>query len=150
MPELDDGARDSKVRQEPTPKEKERLACSCGYLMPARATHCPACGKERLRPISMVENVDGEMVALTNAKPEFPPHLQDKDAVWRQLCGLALERKRGDIEASERFAKAQYRNIYGTWPRYAMRNITPEAPTDALRRKVQNNLIRFFRSRVSA
>lgn len=145
--ELDDGALDNKVRKEPTPREKEQFSCSCGYLMPARATHCPACGKERLRPLSMVENVDGEMVALTNTKAELPPYLQDREAVWRQLCGLGLERKRGDIEAAERFSKAQYRNIFGTWPRHAMRNITPEPPSEALRRKVQNNLIRYFKGK---
>lgn len=149
VPDLDDGARDNKVRKEPTPKEKERFACSCGYLMPASASHCPACGKERTR-LSLVENVDGEMVALTHSKPELPSYLQDKDAVWRQLCGLALERKRGDFEAAERFAKAQYKNIFGTWPRHAMRNITPESPSDQLHRKVQQNLIRYFKGQARA
>jgi DNA repair protein RadD len=147
--ELDDGALDSKSRKEPTAKEKEKFACSCGYLMPVRASHCPACGKERHR-LSMVENVEGEMVALTGAKPELPTYLRDKDAVWRQLCGLGLERKRGDIEAAEKFSKAQYRNLFGTWPRHAMRNITPEDPSPELRRKVQNNLIRYFKSRAAA
>jgi DNA repair protein RadD len=146
--ELDDGARDNKVRKEPTPKEKERYACSCGYLMPPAAPRCPACGKERSR-LSLVENVDGEMIALTKAEAEVPVYLRDRDAVWRQLCGLALERKQGDVDAAERFAKANYRNLFGAWPRYAMRNITPEEPSLQLRNKVKQLLIRYFKSKAS-
>jgi DNA repair protein RadD len=147
--QLDDGVRDSKTREEPTPKEKERYACSCGYMLPPRATKCPACGKERMR-LSLVESVDGEMVALTHTKPEFPEYLQDRDAVWRQLCGLALERKKGDVEAAERFARMQYKSLFQTWPRHAMSNTTPEQPPQVLVRKVQQLLIKFFKSRAAA
>ena len=31
-----------------------------------------------------------------------------------------------DIEKAERFAKANYRQIYDAWPRHAMRNIEPQ------------------------
>jgi DNA repair protein RadD len=44
---LDDGKRDQKVRKEPTPREKESFACSCGFMLPSGALRCPSCGKER-------------------------------------------------------------------------------------------------------
>lgn len=147
--ELDDGARDGKVRKEPTEKEKERLACSCGYLMPPRATRCPACGKERMR-LSMVENVDGEMVAIGHAKPDMPAHLRDKDAVWRQLTHHALERKKGDVEAARKFALAQFKNIYGGWPKAEFDPSQVETPHPLLVRKVQQGVIAWAKRRVPA
>jgi DNA repair protein RadD len=144
--DLNDGALDGRVRKEPEQKEKDRLACSCGYLMPPRAVKCPACGKERKR-LSLVENVDGEMVALTHTKPELPEYLQDRGTVWRQLCGLALERKSGDVAAASKFAAAQYRSLYNAWPREKLAETPPEMPSDPLRRKVQSLLVAYFRGR---
>lgn len=95
-----------------------------------------------------VLNLPGELVEV--GKKKTPTWMEDKAAVWRQLCGLALERKRGDVIAAEKFAKAQFRSLYQEWPRFAMRNITPEAPCPELSRKVQSNLIAFFRGKQSA
>lgn len=145
---LNDQERDKKARTEPTEREKKQWTCSCGFLMSGGMMRCPACGKERTK-LALVENVDGEMVAIDHKKPEVPEYLQDKDSVWRQLCGHALERKRGDWEAAEKFAKAQYRNLYGTWPRHAMRNIEPEAPSPYLVRKVQQQVIAWAKRRAA-
>lgn len=146
---LDDGSRDQQVRKEPTPRERETFSCSCGYMLSAGMMRCPACGKERVR-MAMVENVDGEMVALgKHEAAKLPAYLADREAVWRQLCYHALERKKGDIAAAERFAKAQYQNLYRAWPRYAMRNITPEPPHPMLVRKVQQGIIAWAKRRAA-
>jgi DNA repair protein RadD len=139
---IEEGKRDQKVRKEPTPREKEMFSCSCGYILAAGVMRCPACGKEKTR-IALVENVEGEMVALSHTEPKLAPYLADKEAVWRQLCHHALERKGGDEISAERFAKAQYRNLYGTWPRHAMRNIEPEPAHPLLLRKVQQQIIKW-------
>lgn len=146
---LDDGEKDGKARKEPTPEDKARFACSCGFMIPPKATSCPACGKERPR-MSLVENVPGELVALDHIKPDMPEHLRDKERVWRQLCHYALERKQGDIERAERFAKAQYRSIFGSWPRHALLSITPEPPHPLLIRKVQQGIIAWARRQKKA
>ena len=145
---LDDQERDRKARAEPTEKEKQKWACSCGFLMTAGMVRCPSCGKERQK-LSLVENVDGEMVALDHKKPEVPSYLKDRDAVWRQLCHHALERKHGDFDAAEKFAKAQYRNLFGAWPRFAMRNIEPEPAHPMLVRKVQSQIIAWAKRRAA-
>jgi len=146
---LDDGKRDSKVRKEPTDREKELFACSCGYMLSPGMKRCPACGKERVR-LSMVENVDGEMVALgKHEETKLPPYLTDRDAVWRQLCGHALERKKGDEVAAKKFALAQYKNIYRAWPAQEFDATNVEQPHPLLIRKVQQGLIAWAKRRAA-
>ncbi len=145
---LDQHDLDAKARPEPLEREKQKWACSCGFLLTAGQMRCPSCGKERQK-LSLVENVAGEMVAIDHKKPEVPEYLANKDAVWRQLCHHALERKRGDFDAAERFAKAQYRSIFGTWPRLAMRNINPEPAHPLLVRKVQQQIIAWSRRKAA-
>jgi DNA repair protein RadD len=140
---------DSQIRKEPEEKEREAFLCGgCKAVLRVSATHCPACGWERPKRITEVLNLPGELIEV--GKKKTPAWMEDKESVWRQVCGLALERKKGDIVAAERFARAQYRNLYDQWPRYAMRNITPESPCPELRRKVQANLIRWFKGRAAA
>lgn len=145
--ELDDGRRDSKVRKEPTAREKELFACSCGYMLSPAMKRCPACGKERLR-LSMVENVDGEMVKVgKHDEVKLPPYLVDRASVWRQLGGLALERKKGDAEAARKFALAQYKNLYRSWPHAEFDPNNVEAPHPLLVRKVQQQIIAWAKRR---
>lgn len=146
--ELDDGKRDQKVRKEPTAREKEMFACSCGYMLPAGMMRCPACGKEKSR-ISLVENVDGEMVALTHTEPKIPLYLKDRESVWRQLCGHALDRKKGDAAAARKFALAQYKNLYRAWPANEFSETDIEVPDPQLVRKVQQGIIAWAKRRAA-
>lgn len=146
---LDNGERDAKVRKEPTPREKANYSCSaCGFMLPAGAIRCPACGKEKTR-LSLVENVDGEMVAMTNTAPKLPSYLTDREAVWRQLSQHALERKRGDEVAAKKFALAQYKHIYNAWPgsEFSAQNVEPPHPL--LVRKVQQGIIAWAKRRAA-
>lgn len=145
---LDDNERDRKARAEPTEREKQKWACSCGFLLSAGAMRCPACGKERSR-LSLVENVDGEMVAIDHKKPEVPDYLKDRNSVWRQLCGLSLERKKGDEEKARKFALAQYRRIYGGWPHAEFSSNDIEIPHPQLVRKVQQGVIAWAKRRAA-
>lgn len=145
---LDDTTRDSKVRQEPTEREKQKWTCSCGFLMPAGATRCPACGKERQR-LSLVENVAGEMVALDHKKPDVPEYLKNRSSVWRQLCGLGLVKKKGDEVAAKKFALAQYRFIFGGWPNADFNAANVEPPHPMLVRKVQQGIIAWARRKAA-
>ncbi|MDR8090345.1 DEAD/DEAH box helicase family protein [Burkholderia gladioli] len=142
---LDDGALDGKSRPEPTDEERKVLRCSCGFVLPPKCTACPACGKEREKR-SLVENVAGVMEAVNNVpganEPKVPEFLRDKSSVWRQLCCLAIERKPADPQAAEKFALAQFKNLYGHWPHTKFSIDSVEPPTRALKGKVQSLLIR--------
>ncbi|WP_250533501.1 DEAD/DEAH box helicase family protein [Caballeronia sp. AZ10_KS36] len=141
---LDDGALDAKVRAEPTEKEKKEIVCSCGFVLPPACTACPACGKERERR-SMVENVAGVMEVVgevSAARAKVPEYLRDRTSVWRQLCCLAIERRPKDQEAARKFALAQFRNLYGCWPKGEFSTVDLEAPSRELKGKVQSLLIR--------
>lgn len=124
---LNDESKDKAARKEPDEKEKAQMKCSaCGYLLAPHMTVCPGCGKERTKR-SLVETVAGEMVVL-GAQPEstLPAYLRDRKSVWRQLCTMAITRKGGlDEHAANKWALAQYRNLYSEWPRDKFRPIAP-------------------------
>ena len=149
---LDDGAHDAKPRKDPEEAEKKQMVCGqCAYVMTVKMTHCPACGWERPRRL-VPEHIAGTMheIGLKKSKAiKVEEWLLDKERVWRQICHHALERKGGDAIAAERFGKAQYRSLYGQWPRYAMRNIEPEPPDPRLVQRIRSNLIRYFKRRES-
>lgn len=150
--ELDDGSRDQKARQEKTEKEKKDLCCSgCGFVLPAYARACPACGKERANR-SLVETVAGVMVEINGKKVsanDKHAYLADKDGVWAQLAAMAMARK-GDAEAAQRWAQAQYRNIYGQFARKTIGNTELLDPCIPLQKLVQSNLIRWAKGRARA
>lgn len=150
MPPLDDGSLVEKpAKKEATKDELDALKCGgCGYILPRNAEVCPMCGKAVPKRKNLVEAIDGEMVEVGGKQAVKHPFLVDKEAIWRQICGYSLWKKRGDFEAAERFAKAQYRNIYGSWPRHAMRNINPsEAWLPELENMIRANVIRWAKSR---
>lgn len=148
---LDDREYDSKVRKEPEGKEKSKFACGACHFVMGGAAHCPACGWERPKMRSEVNEVDGHLqeVVIDGKASKLPAWATDKEAAWRQICYHALERKHGDEAAAERFAKAAYRNIYGTWPKHAMRNIVPEAPDYRLVNKIRSNLIAWAKRKAA-
>lgn len=145
---------DSRARAEPSAKEvAERKCPSCGYVMQPGMMACPGCGYERRRR-SLVENLPGRMVALgaTRSPPAQPTapagaaqkeFLSDRARVWRQLAHLAIARKGGDMAAAQRFAQAQYRNIYGDFARGRVETTTTEPASIELQKLVRHNIIRW-------
>jgi superfamily II DNA or RNA helicase len=120
---LDDGKLEAKARKEPDQDEKDLIKCAgCGYVLPPRAVVCP--GKHAF--------------------------LARREDVWSQLVSLGLERKKGDVEAAQRFAQAQYRTIYGDFARRTVVNTEPMPPAHELRSLVQHNIIRWAKSRPHA
>ena len=141
---------DSTARKEPEEEEKRQILCAkCKYVLSPSAEVCPNCGHPRPKRKNTVEHLPGEMrelVLKANGKVA-EPFLQDKDLVWRQIVGYSIQKKDGNMAAAEKFAKAQYRNIYGTWPARAMRNVTPEEAPGILVNRIKSNLIRWFHSK---
>jgi len=142
---------DSKLRKEPTEKEKATFTCgACKFLM-GMAPHCPACGWERPKKRSDVREVAGELheVVVNGKASKLPSWAADRDAVWRQLSFHALERKGGDVEKARKFALAQYRNIYGAWPKHEFSADNIEAPDPRLVSKVKSQLIAYANKRAA-
>lgn len=138
---------DGKARKEPTEQEKEAIKCAkCAFILPPSARVCPACGHERVRR-SLVESVAGTMFEVGHNGKALPSFLQDRDAVWRQLSGYALERKGGDEDAARRFAQAQYKNLYGAFAHKRFDPSEIETPSADLVKRVRSNLIRWAKGR---
>lgn len=75
--------------------------------------------------------------------------LQERETVWRMLVTLALERKGADTEAAQRFAQAQYRNIYGEFARSRIETTVPLTCSPGVRKMVLSNIIRWAKSRAA-
>lgn len=145
--DLNDSELDSKVRKEPEQKEHSNSCESCGYILAKADLICPSCGTAKPKRQNDVLHVPGEMVEVTTKKKQVPEYLKDKDQVWRQICHEGIRRKQGDTALAERWAKAQYRSLYDEWPRFAMRNVTPEAPSYELHQKLRSMMIRYAKSK---
>lgn len=135
---LDDGKRDQKVRKEPTAREKELFACSCGYMLSAAMKRCPACGKERPPRMALVEQIDGEMVALNHSAASR----NEKQDVYAQLRHIALERG-----YKEGWAAHKFKERFGVWPR-GLEDIA-KPPTQALMNWVRSRQIAYAKRRVA-
>ena len=150
MQALDEGALDSKTRKEPEEDERAAMKCrACGFVLPDGARACPACGAERARRQSTIEAVPGRMFELDGGPvaDKTPAYLRDRTAVWMQLTGMALDRKKGDVEAASKWAAGQYRSLYGEWPRARFDPDMGVPPSDQVRRKVMQGIIAWAKAR---
>lgn len=148
---LDKGNPDKKQRKDAEAEESEGVICCarCKFVLPPSATACPSCGHERPRR-NRVETTAGVMVSIDGTQqPATGKHafLADRDSVWSQLAFLAVKRKAGDMEAAQRFAQAQYRNLYGDFARRRIETTELQPITDPLHKLVKHNIIRWARAR---
>jgi hypothetical protein len=100
----------------------------------------------------MVETLPGQMVLVSGKEVEANgkyAFLRDRSAVWAQLAHISLKRKKGDVEAAQRFAQAQFRNIYGSFFRAKIEHTDPMPPSVQLAGLVQSNIIRWAKGRVA-
>jgi len=141
--ELEDGKLDAKVRKEPTEKEKAEIKCSaCGYMFRGRV--CPSCGSER-RSMSNVFAVQGQMVEFGGTKSS--DWMADKRLVWWEIVQISKDRKRGDLAAAERFAKAQYKNLTGDWPKWKFHEAIFVEPRMVTQNKIKQQVIKYAKSK---
>lgn len=151
--ELDDGKLADKPRPEPDEKTLREILCQkCNHPLPARADMCPACGHKRQR-MSMVENVAGTMVLVgSKAVPATGKYayLADRDAIWRQLSQMALNRKGADLALAQRWAQAKYHSIYGEFAKRRLDPDTVQDPCRELLNRVTHDNIAYARRRMAA
>ena len=60
----------------------------------------------------------------------------DRAMAWRQLCAIAAARRGAwDATKAKKFALAQYKQLYGDWPRWEIRRRAdaPQTPTHTVR-----------------
>jgi superfamily II DNA or RNA helicase len=141
--ELNDGKYDGKVRKEKTEKEKKDSSChACGFVHTLPI--CPACGAARPRRPHQVEERAGVLKSVDIGKRKEKKHewMADKKRVWGELCCLSYEIKQNDFQA-EKFALAQYRNLYGVWPQNKYSHELMQNPRIEVRNKVRANLIAY-------
>jgi hypothetical protein len=140
--ELNSGALDAKLRKEKTPEEKKDSKChSCGFIHTQKI--CPACGAERPVRRSTVEERAGQLSELDMKMKAKNNWQKDKKLVWKEICHIATDIKGGDRFGAEKFALAQYRNLYGTWPKAAYHIDLNVVPREVVRNNVRRMLIAY-------
>lgn len=144
--ELDDGRIESKVRKEPTAKERDEIRCSCGYLSSPWDKQCPGCGRERKRQ-SMVETQPGVMHAVVDSKRKKK---DNKDASWDEKrafhAGLKHYAETHDYKPG--WAANKYRDRFGCWPNDARVAQVVAAPPDAKTTSwIRSQAIKFSKSK---
>jgi len=123
---LDDGKPNKNNSKESDKPEALPKPCpQCSFVKPPKTPICPSCGFESKR-LNEVETQDGDLVPLTKtAKPKAQKVVQDQGraSVYAQLCQMAKDKGKG-----ESWVKANYKGIFGTWPRqeFALEPPTPE------------------------
>ena len=148
LPGLAQDHLDSTARKEPEEREVYQMVCgNCRAIMSGPA--CLSCGWIRPKRANDVEHLPGEMLELSlkEKKKQRPAWMDDKQTVWRMIVGHALDRKKGDTAAAEKFALAQYRNIYEEWPYRKMANVDPLDPSAEVVSRIQHNMIKFFKGK---
>lgn len=143
--ELDDGKReDAAAKRDNNEADRKECKCkACGFIMPASALRCPACGAVRVRA-SNVETVKGEMVEV-QAKLKGELAKMSKASLWRQISQWALDKKAGDQVAARRLALAKYKDWNGCWPRSEFGEFEPVSIEVA--RKIQADNIKWAKRR---
>lgn len=98
-----------KAHKEPTEREKTESKCpSCGYLWPAKADTCPACGHVRVRKnhVDVLPGTLEELLEINRGKVDV------KQKFYSELLYIATQRN-----YASGWVKHQYRNKFGVWPR---------------------------------
>ena len=109
-----------------------------------RGRVCPSCGSER-RAMSNVLAVQGQMVEFGGTKSS--DWMADKRLVWWEIVQISKDRKRGDLAAAERFAKAQYKNLTGDWPKWKFHEAIFVEPRMVTQNKIKQQVIKYAKSK---
>lgn len=148
---LSDAAKkDAEPRKDDEKLKKDLLCPACHYVLPPGCPSCPACGRERTRR-SLIETMPGELVPVEDKrkKPEPPPPLWqgNPSRTWQQLCGSAMQRKKGDVVAARKWALGQYKSLFDKWPNEPFNPAAPPHIDMDLQSRITANTIRWAKSR---
>lgn len=139
--ELDDGKRESKARKEPTPREREQLRCSCGYVMLAWQTKCPGCGRERKRQAA-IEALPGQMVELDGKAANKRFSWEQKQQFMAGLRGYAQQRG-----YQPGWCAHQYHAKFGVWPNDPRLKVSAGPVTLEVQNWIRSQQIRFAKQK---
>lgn len=114
-PRLDDGKQRTRTPVRAQVKRGEMDCPSCGYVMKPIVSPCPACGRVIVRK-SDVAVIAGTMIEDAPVTGEARgAWKRDHEWTWTHICRVASNRH-DDDERARKFALAQYRNLYHSWP----------------------------------
>ena len=118
-----------RVEPEADAEKPERVCHACGFVVEEFVDHCPACGAEwrrarntiatvpgRLEPVAGVAVQSGPAPAPEPDRPRPGAWKEDRPWTWKQIVRFACGRFPDDDERARKFARVQFKNLYGEWP----------------------------------
>ena len=130
-----------KAKRNSNEKEKSEMVCSCGYVLKIGTKVCPSCGKERIRPVSTLATVPGDM-----------EHIDSVDGSggvfegnwWPEVCKYFIKLSPDDTKRAESRARGSWWGLYGRnakWQKFVVSHEEPnEVVSGVLRRKYRQYL----------
>ena len=91
-----------------------------------------------------------DVINISGTMEEFGARkhwMDDRRLVWHEIVQIGKDRKRGDLLAAERFAKAQFKNLYGDWPRWNFSDAPIVIPRTVVVNKVKQQVISYAKSK---
>ena len=140
----------SRTRKE-LDRRPDRGCRRCGFVMEPETTACPSCGMERRqgrgRSILTVAGRSEEVEGVDHHRGAWK---DDVDWVWTQICRVAAARHWSDLEHSKRFAWAQYKALYGSYPARTRAFIPDREPADIrVERAIDYRIRKWLRGRAA-
>lgn len=115
------------VRRKVTPTERKQSECKCGFIfVDPTLLNCPSCGADKPRRVAATEAAAaGTMVSVDLAQKtgDRQEWRHDERWTWAHLCATARELKRRELDDPDddgrvyKLAGAQFRTMYGYWPK---------------------------------
>ena len=142
---------------------RDPWTCRCGVLSDWTVERCPACGADRPVPQPLdarragagngsgIDVIDGETEEVDGVGRLAGDWREDRATAWRQLCAIAAARQQAkgawDATKAKKFALAQYKQLYGDWPRGETRFETAATIDPAAHRWVTSRLIAYWKAK---
>lgn len=88
----------------------ERECRECSFVIPPGAKECPMCGWKPVRK--------SKMVVEPGTMTEYQRITDEIGDVWPHVCAYAQERHPEDVARANKYARVQYKELTGQWPRW--------------------------------
>ena len=145
--QLDD-SRLQKVQRKQNVSTSDHTCRDCEAILPPGTRVCPWCGAAQKRKRGKLQEVTGELIevdGLTGKRKKLPY----QGDWWPELCAGAMKIASGDAARARKIALAQFKAIFGKWPRAEFQPINRE-PDPAVQKYTYNQYRRYLAKRMKA
>ena len=129
--------------------DRKDFACpGCGLALPKEVRICPGCGRERGGRKSLVEVEPGRLVEAPGVDGTNTYWSGDDRGLWDQIATIGKNRHPTDNYRAAAFARVQFKQMKGFWPKYPMPASSVDVE-DSVRVRVKSQFEKWKRAKRS-